>query len=290
MVGTGTHERQAERDIDGATEAGNLDGGHPHIVVGCDHGVELPAHRPYEYGIRRERTGHTRGARGRRQQLDVLPANPNDYVTAVYDDASRTLVLFGPRERLALSDELVKRFEDGGGGAGDVRIYTPELVPAEELATMIRQAIPGVASPGETGSAAATKARVIAEKAGNRLIVATPLAGQADQIEALINRLDKPVHGTGGGGAGGGTRGEVVQLTRVFRTRTADAPAVAKILTEALSRRLPSGTTVARASVSVEAGSQSIVVTGSPGDVQTATDIIAQLETGSTHDHTHEIR
>ncbi len=224
------------------------------------------------------------------KQLDVLPPNPNDYVTAVYDDASRTLVLFGPRERLALSDELVKRFEDGGGGAGDVRIYTPELVPAEELATMIRQAIPGVASPGETGSAAATKARVIAEKAGNRLIVATPLAGQADQIEALINRLDKPVHGTGGSGAGGGTRGEVVQLTRVFRTRTADAPAVAKILTEALSRRLPSGTTVARASVSVEAGSQSIVVTGSPGDVQTATDIIAQLETGSTHPQAQETR
>ena len=30
------------------------------------------------------------------KQLDVLPADPNDYVTAVYDDASRTLVLFGP--------------------------------------------------------------------------------------------------------------------------------------------------------------------------------------------------
>ena len=31
------------------------------------------------------------------KQLDVLQPNPNDYVTAVYDDASRTLVLFGPR-------------------------------------------------------------------------------------------------------------------------------------------------------------------------------------------------
>jgi hypothetical protein len=57
---------------------------------------------------------------------------------------------------------------------------------------MIRQAIPGVAAANETGSAAATKARVIAEKNTNRLIVAAPLAGMADQIEALVNRLDKP--------------------------------------------------------------------------------------------------
>jgi type II secretory pathway component GspD/PulD (secretin) len=40
-------------------------------------------------------------------QLDTLPPDPNDYVTAVYDDASRTLVLFGPRERIALAEELI---------------------------------------------------------------------------------------------------------------------------------------------------------------------------------------
>ena len=33
--------------------------------------------------------------------MEVLPADPNDYITAVYDDASRTLVLFGPNERIA---------------------------------------------------------------------------------------------------------------------------------------------------------------------------------------------
>jgi type II secretion system protein D len=224
------------------------------------------------------------------KQLDVLPPDPNDYVTAVYDDASRTLVLFGPRERLGLADELISRFEDSNTGAGDVRIYTPQVIKAEELATMIRQAIPGVAAPNESGSAAATKARVIAEKDSNRLIVAAPLAGQADQIEALINRLDKPVHGNGGAGFQSATRGQAVQITRVFRTRTAEAANVAKILTEALSRTLPTGQKVPSASVAVEPGSQSIVVTGSPGDVQTATDIISQLETGSTSPRPQQTR
>ncbi|MEY4689979.1 MAG: putative type secretion system protein precursor [Verrucomicrobiota bacterium] len=225
------------------------------------------------------------------KQLDVLPADPNDYVTAVYDDASRTLVLFGPRERLALADELITRFEDGGSGAGDVRIYTPEVIKAEELANMIRQAIPGVAAPNETGSAAATKARVIAEKNTNRLIVAAPLAGMADQIEALVNRLDKPVHGSGRTAANGTPgKAQVVQVTRVFRTRTSEVKNVGKILTEALTKTLPNGQKVPTASVSVEPGSQSIVVTGSPGDVQTATDIISQLETGSTNPKPQQTR
>jgi len=227
------------------------------------------------------------------KQLDVLPPDPNDYVTAVYDDASRTLVLFGPRERLGLADELIGRFEDGGTGAGDVRIYTPEVIKAEELANMIRQAIPGVAAPNETGSAAATKARVIAEKNTNRLIVAAPLAGMADQIEALVNRLDKPVHGSGRTSAtGAGTPGkaQVVQVTRVFRTRSSEVKNVGKILTEALTRTLPNGQKVPTASVSVEPGSQSIVVTGSPGDVQTAADIISQLETGSTNPRPQQTR
>ena len=227
------------------------------------------------------------------KQLDVLPPDPNDYVTAVYDDASRTLVLFGPRERLTLADELIGRFEDGGTGAGDVRIYTPEVIKAEELANMIRQAIPGVAAPNETGSAAATKARVIAEKNTNRLIVAAPLAGMADQIEALVNRLDKPVHGSGrttAAGAGTPGKAQVVQVTRVFRTRSSEVKNVGKILNEALTRTLPNGQKVPTASVSVEPGSQSIVVTGSPGDVQTAADIISQLETGSTNPRPQQTR
>jgi len=214
------------------------------------------------------------------KNLEVLPADPNDYITAVFDDASRTLVLFGPRERIGLAEELISKFEDKEGGGGDVRIYYPQVTKAEELAQMIRQAIPGVAGPGETAAAAATKARVIADSALNRLIVAAPIAGQLDQIEQLVNRLDKPIHGTGGTLAG--IKSQTVQVTKVFHARGSDAASIAKILSEALTKRLPSGQTVPVANVSVEPTSQSVVVTGSPGDVQTAVDIITQLETGSS--------
>lgn len=95
--------------------------------------------------------------------MQLLPPDPNEYITAVYDDASRTMVLFGPRERIALAEELIAKFEQREGPAGDVRIYQLQSTKAEELAAIIRQAIPGVAEPKETGSAAATKARVIAD-------------------------------------------------------------------------------------------------------------------------------
>ncbi len=214
------------------------------------------------------------------KQLEALAADPNDYVTAVYDDASRTLVLFGPRDRLGLAEELVAKFEDKEGGAGEVRIYYPQITKAEELVQMIRQAIPGVAGPKETAAAAATKARVIADPEQNRLIVAAPIAGQLDQIELLINKLDRPVHGNGGNLQP--TRSQTIQVTKVFRPRALDATSVAKIVSDALSKRLPNGSTISAVNVTLEPTSQSVVVTGSPGDVQTAVDIIAQLEIGST--------
>ncbi|MFM7981352.1 MAG: hypothetical protein ACKPKO_18750, partial [Candidatus Fonsibacter sp.] len=95
--------------------------------------------------------------------LEVLPPDPNDYLTSVYDEASRTLVLFGPDERLSLAEQLINRFEQKDGAGGDVRIYHPTTVKPEELANIIRQAIPGVAAPNEPATSASTKARVIAD-------------------------------------------------------------------------------------------------------------------------------
>ena len=111
------------------------------------------------------------------KRTDLLEPDPAEYITAVYDDASRTMILFGPTDRLQMAEELINKFEDGDAGGGEVRIYLPELKTAEDLADMIRQAVPGIASPGEAASSAATKARLIVDSSENRLIVATPLAG-----------------------------------------------------------------------------------------------------------------
>jgi len=183
--------------------------------------------------------------------MEVLPTDPNDYITSVYDEASRTLVLFGPTERLELAEELINKFEQKEGAAGDVRIYNPQTIRAEELATMIRQAIPGVAASGESGSAAATKARVIADNAQNRLIVAAPLPGQLDQIEQLITRVDKGLVGADGLARENTpvpNKAQAVQLTRIFRPRATEATNVTTILRQALTRREKTGQVVTTAS------------------------------------------
>ncbi len=216
--------------------------------------------------------------------MEVLPPDPNDYITSVYDEASRTLVLFGPTERIELAEELINKFEQKGG-SGDVRIYQPQTVKADELANMIRQAIPGVAGPNESGSAAATKARLIADTAQNRLIVAAPLPGQAEQIEQLVTRVDKGIIGATGNSSENGlvpNRTQAVSLTKIFRPRATDATNVTTILKQALTRKDKGGQPTTTASVTFDPGSQSVVVTGSPGDLQTAADIVAQLETGTT--------
>src|SRR5687767_15032701 len=42
-----------------------------------------------------------------KKQWDVLPPEPETYVTAVFDDASRTLLLFGPAERVGMAEDLI---------------------------------------------------------------------------------------------------------------------------------------------------------------------------------------
>jgi len=127
-----------------------------------------------------------------------LPADASDYVTAVFDDASRTLVLFGPADRLGLAESLIKQFEDKSGvQAGEVKIFYPQANSAQELARMLRQAMPSVAAEGDTGAAAATKARLIVDAGSNRLIVTAPAAGQLDEIEKLVKQIDGGVvHGS----------------------------------------------------------------------------------------------
>jgi type II secretion system protein D len=120
-----------------------------------------------------------------------LPADASDYITAVFDDASRTLVLFGPADRLALAESLIKQFEDKSGvQAGEVKIFYPQSSSAQELARMLRQAMPTLAAEGETGPAAATKARLIVDVGSNRLIATAPAAGQLEEIEKLVAQID----------------------------------------------------------------------------------------------------
>lgn len=210
-----------------------------------------------------------------KKSFDTLPPDPEDYVTAVYDDASRTLLLFGPAERIQMAEELIQKFENKGGRAGEVKIFYPKATKAEDLARMIRQAIPGVAAENESGSAAATKARVIVDHASNRLIVAAPIAGQLESIENLINRVERS---SGGEDIAGEIPSENVQITKVLRLQVSDPQTAFRVVTNAFARRLPNGETVSSIKANLDPQTKTIVVTGSPGDVQHALGIIDQME------------
>jgi len=126
----------------------------------------------------------------RRQRYETLPPDPTDYVTPIYAEASNSLILFGPSERISLAEELITQFEkEGGAQASEIRVFYPQM-KADQLAQMIRDALPNVASPRDRSSQAAVKAKVISDPSSNRLIVTAPAAGQLEAITKLIQTLD----------------------------------------------------------------------------------------------------
>lgn len=209
-----------------------------------------------------------------KKSYEVLPPEPSTYVTAVFDEASKTLLLFGPGERVALAEELIQRFENQEGArGGEVKIYHARSTKAEDLARMIRQAIPGVAGENERGAAAATKARVIVDEAKNRLIITAPIAGQLAAIENLVNRVE-----TGTSGSLAEDKGETIEITKVIRLQVADPTTSFRVLTNAFTRRAPNGDMEQTLKANLDAPTKTIVITGSPGDVQHALGIVDQME------------
>ncbi len=195
------------------------------------------------------------------RRYEVLPPDPSDYVTAIFDEASRTMVLYGPAERVDLAESLIKRFEDEAGSkAGEVRVYQSQSIPAADLARLVRQAVPGVAAENESGSSAATKARVIADPVSNRIIVTAPVAGQLDAIEALIKRLDV------------GSDGAFRQL-RTLALKHTSATAMASMISQLFARQYR-----------VEDPHQRVMVAAAPDDRTLLIDA-----TGTTFDKIEEM-
>lgn len=53
--------------------------------------------------------------------------DPTDYVTAIFAEASSTLILFGPGNRIELANQLIERFENQAGArASEVRVFYPD--------------------------------------------------------------------------------------------------------------------------------------------------------------------
>ena len=216
-----------------------------------------------------------REARFAQNQWHIAPPNPEDYVSVTLDEATRTLVVVGPAEQIRLAAELVQRFERDSASAGQMRIFYTKKIPPIELANMIREAVPGVAPAGAIGDVT-NKARLIADQGRRRLIVTAPVAQQLAAIEEFIRRVDQGV--AGGASEDSLVTGERLDLTRIFRCENVDAQKIARVIEQATTSRGLDGSAVARLRVTFETSTSSVIVTGSPGDVQTAERIHTQLD------------
>ena len=225
-----------------------------------------------------------------RKSYEVLPPDPTDYVTAIFAEASSTLILFGPSGRIELANQLIERFENQSGArASEVRVFYPQLAP-DELAMMIRQAIPGVAGRNEFGPETFTKAKVIADLTGNRLIVTAPAVGQMEAISDLIHRLDPTTQDSPGGppsrkpGDASTPTSPTAPLRemRLIELKTASAQMLVPMLREALielGRNQTGPNILSQVRLQPSPSGNRILATGTPDSLNEVTKLIEKLDT-----------
>ncbi|HMI54729.1 MAG TPA: hypothetical protein VK494_00935, partial [Gemmatimonadaceae bacterium] len=85
---------QTKRDVHGAPERGDLDGRHSDIVVGRDHSVEFPAHRPHENRVGGKRSLDRCGPRCGGKKRSVFAAKPAA-ITGVWIESAECDPWFG---------------------------------------------------------------------------------------------------------------------------------------------------------------------------------------------------
>src|SRR6185436_8621150 len=144
----------------------------------------------------------------------------------------------------------------------DTRIIDLSTASAVELATTVRTLYLEQAKP--RFGAQTPETLITPDTGGNRLIVVGE-TNELDVVEDLVRKLDKVSAQS--------------STARVFRLKSADPTKVAEILSTALVRFDAYGRPQKRASVSVDAKSRTLIVTGDPKELQGVSVIIEQLDT-----------
>ena len=195
------------------------------------------------------------------KRMDPVPPDPAEIIIAQPYEQTNTLVLMGEAGRLLTAEQMVKDLDNKSGpNDRDMRIFMLKNAKADDLAETIRQSLP---APRPSKFGPAEQARVAADAATNRLIVSAPV-DQMAQIEKLIKELDEAV--TMGGG------------NRIFRLQASDAQQIANVINMAMQKRDPRGRVTMPLSVSVEPRSNSVILAGPQGDINTAAQLIKELD------------
>ncbi len=218
-----------------------------------------------------------------KKSYEVLPPDPTDYVTAIFAEASNTLVLFGPSERITMASDLINRFEsDASARASEIKVFYPQM-PVDELADMIRQAVPGVAGRGDRGRDSDAQAKVIPDRTSNRLIVTAPAVGQLDAITALIQRLDPSTQEVAPEKTPDQSAPQ--RELRVVDLKSGSAQALAPMLRDAmtdLTRDTTGPNTMGQVRIQAAPVGNRLLLTGTPAALDDVLRLIEQLDSVNT--------
>jgi len=192
-------------------------------------------------------------------------SNPPPSITA--DDRAGRLIVVGSREQVERVSKIVadldKRAEEA---PKETRVYSLTNATANQLAVTVRE-LYREATIGDP-LADPSAVLVLHDDATNRLIIRAPSAAFV-MIESIVERLDEVTKHAGD--------------TRVFELEIADAERLSTILSTTLVKRV--GRVVSpRVNVAADKRSNTLIVSGDAKDLQSAEQIVQQLDTPRTTD------
>jgi len=208
------------------------------------------------------------------------PADAKDVVSVNPDKRTNSIILVGMPDKIAMAEAMLKQL-DTKEGAGDteVKIFELKNAKAETVAKMLTQLAgtpvryytskDGSKRPVPTPATSKTGTKVVADEAGNRIIVSGTVTA-IETIAKLIEKLDKGVTLTGG--------------MRIFPLKNANAEQIAQIVTRATAKPDARGTYRSNLQVSPDGRTNALIVVGSPTDVTVAAGVIEELDKSPASD------
>ncbi|MFA6543716.1 MAG: secretin N-terminal domain-containing protein [Limisphaerales bacterium] len=196
------------------------------------------------------------------QWKDKPETDPAD-AQIVADPQGGRLIVTGRPEHLKQIEDILQKLGTAKARpqARESRIFDLTTASATELAATVKVLYLEQAKARFGPQAPDTL--ITPDTGGNRLIVVGDVA-ELDAVEDLVKKLDKP----GGQSA----------TARVFKIKSADPAKVAEVLGTALVRFDSAGRAQKRVSVSVDAKTRTLIVTGDAKELQAVPSIIEQLD------------
>lgn len=179
------------------------------------------------------------------------------------EPVTNTLVVLAPKDQVAFIDGLVAKFESTGIPSADARSYVLQRARADLVAPTVDTMLKAKVREREGGNKQQTiQTAVVSDQQGNRVFVYAP-ADYQELAAELIRMIDQEVDS-----------GELVHLVPLER---ADAAQLAQTLNQTIQQSRGGR----QARVVADVGSNSLLISGLPGDVQWVERLIADLEISS---------